>query len=373
LNAIPRSLYVHIPWCLRKCPYCDFNSHEAKQPDFSGYGRALTQDLLADLNDFGKVPFRSVFFGGGTPSLMPPEDLQPLFQILNEKNLIDRSTEITLEANPGTRDRGHLAGYRDLGINRLSIGVQSFQKHTLEVLGRIHDTEDSIIMVEEARTAGFKRINLDLMHGTPGQTSQESDADLNKAKALGIDHISWYQMTIEKNTAFFSNPPILPNETTLERTELSGSRILESMGLVHYEISAFATPGEEAKHNMNYWEFGDYLGLGAGAHGKVTVSGEVLRTTRTRHPDHYLKRLNVGAQRHYVDKELLGAECLMNSLRLQQGISYSLFTERTGLDPEKFRRQHLMVADDLGLLMPEKFQATELGWRHLNRLLEMLV
>jgi putative oxygen-independent coproporphyrinogen III oxidase len=373
MNTVPRALYVHIPWCIRKCPYCDFNSHEANDPPFADYGMALVRDLENDLERYGAQPFGSVFFGGGTPSLMPPEALKPLFQILQSSGLIDQSTEITIEANPGTRDLGHLPGYFDLGINRLSIGVQSFQQQQLAALGRIHQGDDAIAMIEEARQAGFKRINVDLMHGTPGQTPDDVKRDLDQIQALGLTHLSWYQLTIEPNTAFYSHPPTLPSESLMEAAEILGSDRIAAMGLAHYEVSAYAAPGEEARHNINYWEFGDYLGLGAGAHGKVTSDGAVIRTTRTRQPHHYLRRVDPAAQETSLSETDLGAECLMNGLRLKAGISYAVFEERTGLNADTYRGRYLGRADGLGLLEPGRFQATDLGWRHLNSLLEMLV
>jgi len=372
-STVPRALYVHIPWCIRKCPYCDFNSHEANQPPFRDYGLALLRDLEHDLTRYGEQPFSSVFFGGGTPSLMPPDTLQPLFQRLHESGLVSSDTEITLEANPGTRDLGHLPGYRSLGINRLSIGVQSFQESQLSALGRIHHGDDAIAMIEEAKEVGFSRINVDLMHGTPGQTPDDVAQDMAQVEMLGIRHLSWYQLTIEANTTFYNKPPELPQEAVLEECEILGTERISTMGLMHYEVSAFAVPGQEARHNINYWEFGDYLGIGAGAHGKITGPSGIIRTARTRQPHHYLRRVDPAAQETSLSDQELGAECLMNGLRLKSGISHQLFSERTGLDAATYRGQSLGRADGLGLLVPGRFQATELGWRHLNQLLEMLV
>jgi oxygen-independent coproporphyrinogen-3 oxidase len=369
----PRALYVHIPWCVKKCPYCDFNSHESANPPFHAYGQALVEDLEADLQDFGHRPFSSIFFGGGTPSLMPPEALAPLFDALDRHQLVDPSTEITLEANPGTRDLGHLAGYRSLGVNRLSIGVQSFNAESLSKLGRVHSVDDALRCIEDAQTLGYHKLNVDLMHGLPAQTTQDVLFDLNSALAMGLSHLSWYQLTIEPNTAFYKHPPALPDENTLEDAEDAGLQSIREAGLSQYEISAFARPSHEAKHNINYWEFGDYLGIGAGAHGKLTLDGEVVRTTRTRHPNHYLSRVSAHADRHHVAAPDLATECLMNGLRLKQGMSYTLFHQRTGLDPEAIRVEQFARADALGLLEPARFQATPLGWRHLNTLLEMLV
>ena len=373
MNSLPRSLYIHIPWCVRKCPYCDFNSHEQVDPDFAGYGQALVHDLDADLERYGATPFTSLFFGGGTPSLFPPQHLEPLFKKLRELNLISDTTEITLEANPGTLDLGHLGGYYELGINRLSIGVQSFNTDVLKALGRIHDRTQAIAMIEHAKAVGFSRINVDLMHGTPGQTPAIARDDLEVVRDLEIRHLSWYQLTIEPNTAFYSKPPKLPDEDLLEDTEEIGSEIIESMGLAHYEVSAFAKPGEEAKHNLNYWEFGDYFGIGAGAHGKITTERGVIRTQRTRQPSNYLARTDCYATETPLADGHLGAECLMNGLRLKSGISYACFEERTGLDPVAFRATHLKEADRLDLLTSGRFQTSELGWRHLNHILEMLI
>jgi putative oxygen-independent coproporphyrinogen III oxidase len=373
LKPVPRTLYIHIPWCIKKCPYCDFNSHEQGNPDFAGYGRALLHDLDADLERYGSIPFVSLFFGGGTPSLFPPQHLEPLFQRLKDLNLISDNTEITLEANPGTLDLGHLSGYHDLGINRLSVGVQSFNQEVLKALGRIHDRDQAVAMIEHAKAIGFMRLNVDLMHGTPGQTPAIALEDLNIVRDLEISHLSWYQLTIEPNTAFYSKPPKLPEEKTLEATEAVGYEAITSMGLQHYEVSAFAKVGEEVKHNVNYWEFGDYLGIGAGSHGKITSERGFMRTQRTRQPSNYLARTHFYATERPILDGHRGAECLMNGLRLKSGISYTHFQERTGLDPIEFRTTHLMEADRLGLLKSERFQASKFGWRHLNHILEMLI
>ena len=373
MNSLPRALYIHIPWCIRKCPYCDFNSHEQVYPDFSGYGQALVHDLEADLERFGATPFISLFFGGGTPSLFPPNHLEPLFKRLRDLDLIASDTEITLEANPGTLDLGHLDGYRDLGINRLSVGVQSFNGEVLKALGRIHGRYQAISMIEHAKAIGFGRLNVDLMHGTPNQTPAIAREDLNIIRDLEVSHLSWYQLTIEPNTAFYSKPPTLPEEDILEVTEQIGSEIIDAMGLHHYEVSAFAKPGQEARHNLNYWQFGDYFGIGAGAHGKITTECGVIRTQRTRQPSNYLARTDFHATEHPLSDGHLGTECLMNGLRLKSGISYACFQERTGLNPVEFRSAHLIEADRLDLLTPGRFQTSELGWRQLNHILEMLI
>lgn len=362
-----------MPWCIKKCPYCDFNSHEQSHPDFESYGLALLKDLDSDLERYGSQPFVSVFFGGGTPSLMPPQTLAPLLNRLVSLELVSDATEITLEANPGTLDLDKLIGYRDLGINRLSVGVQSFNPVVLRALGRIHDADQAIHMIQHAKDIGFHRLNVDLMYGTPHQTPEITRRDLEIIRSLEITHLSWYQLTIEPNTAFFSGPPALPNEEVLTNIEEAGSDLIASMGLQQYEVSAYAKPGEEARHNLNYWQFGDYLGIGAGAHGKITSHRGAVRTRRTRQPDNYLARANFAAAENPLSNGHLGAECLMNGLRLKSGISYTRFHERTGLDADRFRAEHLADADSLGLLKLDRFQASDLGWRHLNRILEILV
>jgi oxygen-independent coproporphyrinogen-3 oxidase len=228
-------------------------------------------------------------------------------------------------------------------------------------------------MIQHAQDIGFRRLNVDLMHGTPHQTPEIARGDLEIIRSLGITHLSWYQLTIEPNTAFFSRPPTLPSEEALETTEETGSDLIASMGLEQYEVSAYAKPGEEAQHNLNYWQFGDYFGIGAGAHGKITTDRGIVRTQRTRQPDHYLARSSFMATEQPLSNGHLSAECLMNGLRLKSGISHACFRQRTGLDADQFRAEHLADADSLGLLTPDRFQASELGWRHLNRILEMLV
>lgn len=373
MNYLPRSLYVHIPWCTRKCPYCDFNSHEHADPDFKAYGYMLRQDLASDLQAFDSIPFVSVFFGGGTPSLMPPEHLHPLFDDLYRQGLIDLSTEITLEANPGTLDLNHLTGYLELGVNRLSIGVQSFQSHCLDALGRVHDGNEAISIIKYAQDIGFKSINIDLMHGTPKQQVDDALNDLNTIRELEIEHLSWFPLIIEKNTIFNSIPPRLPNEQMLGAIESLGETLIETTGLKHYEISAFAKPGHEARHGLNYCEFGDYFGIGAGAHGKITLGKEVIRTNRVHHPKHYLDRIETACTKKLVGEKELVSECLISGLRLKDGISHRVFEQRTGLSAFKTRSKCLRKVYEFGLLEKHRFQTTPLGWRHLNTLLEMLV
>ena len=302
----PVGLYVHIPWCVRKCPYCDFNSNEDRNPPFTAYGQHLCDDLTADAHFLGNRRFQSVFFGGGTPSLMPPDALAPLFDRLHQNHWIDDTTEITLEANPGTLDLGHFAGYRALGVNRLSIGVQTFHADGLARLWRIHSGTDAVQTIESAQALGFPRINVDLMHSLPGQTASDALRDLEIALGLGVQHLSWYQLTIEPNTVFHKHPPTLPSESDLGQIDEIGHETLAIAGLRQYEVSAFAVPGHEARHNVLYWEFGDYLGLGAGAHGKITTQHGPMRSTRTRIPHHYLSRARADAHWQPIEARLIG-------------------------------------------------------------------
>ncbi|MDX1466170.1 MAG: radical SAM family heme chaperone HemW, partial [Halomonas sp.] len=295
----PLSLYVHVPWCVRKCPYCDFNSHgvgrRAALPE-DAYLAALIADLEADLPLAAGRELVSLFIGGGTPSLMSAGFYERLLQAVSARLPLARDIEITLEANPGTLERGRFAGYRAAGINRLSLGVQSFQDAQLLALGRIHGGDDAAAAFDEARRAGFDNLNLDLMHGLPGQTPALALADLEQALALGPEHLSWYQLTLEPNTEFHSYPPVLPEEEVLWDIQDAGHARLEAAGFARYEISAYARPDRASRHNLHYWRFGDYLGIGAGAHGKLSMPAhqglEIERRWKSRRPEDYLRRAN---------------------------------------------------------------------------------
>lgn len=375
LQLPPLSLYVHVPWCVRKCPYCDFNSHASPGtlPE-AAYVTALVEDLENSLDAMHGRQLSSIFFGGGTPSLFSPATIGRLLLEVTRLLPVAADLEVTLEANPGTVDESHFRGYREAGINRLSLGVQSFDDQRLRALGRIHDGRAAIRAMEAAGNAGFQRVNLDLMYGLPGQTTQQATRDLRQALALAPSHISWYELTIEPNTEFYSNPPQLPQESTLDHIEQAGYELLRDAGLERYEISAFARAGEQARHNLNYWQFGDYLGIGAGAHSKLTdpLRQVVTRSWRTRMPDSYMAKgdSRVAGRRELV-RELLPVEFMMNTLRLSNGVSKELFPQRTGLaasilDPalDSLRRQHLMVADQARLC------TTAAGYRHLNQVLQ---
>ena len=325
----PLSLYIHFPWCARKCPYCDFNSHEVKGdiPE-TQYVETLVQDLAFEIKSESRTNLRSIFMGGGTPSLFSAAAIHTLLANIKDRFDISNS-EITLEANPGTFDQAHFDGYRKAGVNRLSIGAQSFSANALTQLGRIHGPDDIQLAYDGARQAGFKRINIDLMHGLPGQTLADALTDLKRAIELQPEHISWYQLTVEPNTKFYKYPPILPKDRVLEDIFIAGNDLLQSAGFLQYEVSAYSLPLEESRHNLNYWQFGDYLGIGAGAHGKISRANQVIRTTKSKMPVEYLQRPE--GKLKVVDTKELKLEFLLNTLRLTNGFDLSLFEKTTGL------------------------------------------
>ncbi|MDK2779658.1 MAG: radical SAM family heme chaperone HemW [Pseudomonadota bacterium] len=377
LQLPPLSLYIHVPWCVRKCPYCDFNSHQA-QGDLpeQEYIAALLADLDQDLVWVQGRAIRSIFIGGGTPSLLSAAAYRELFAGLQQRLTFADDIEITLEANPGTFEAEKFAAYRALGINRLSIGIQSFNDDCLQALGRIHDGAQAQRAVAMAKQAGFDNFNLDLMHGLPGQTVAQALADLHQALAFSPTHLSWYQLTIEPNTEFYKRPPRLPQEDDLWDIQEAGLALLAGHGFEHYEISAHALPGRASQHNLNYWTFGDYLGIGAGAHGKITLpqQQEIFRTQKTRLPKDYLnadKKFLTASQQ--IQHDDAGLECLMNGLRLQQGIPLAVFEQRTGTTLSSVA-QPLARARELGLLdVDENIRATERGHQYLNELLALFL
>lgn len=368
MNAIPLSLYVHFPWCVKKCPYCDFNSHALQgELPAAEYIDALITDFNAEAGQDDRRSLASIFLGGGTPSLFPPAEIKRLLEHVGER-FDTRDIEITLEANPGTLDEGHFEGYLDAGINRLSIGAQSFSDEMLKTLGRIHQADEIVRAVTAARESGFARINIDLMYGLPGQTIEDCIADLDQAISLGPDHISWYQLTIEPNTYFHRFPPMRPSENAIAEFMAAGFERLASSGYQRYEISAFAKPLEESRHNLNYWQFGDYLGIGAGAHGKLSRQGEIVRTAKTRVPADYLKRQAPIVNRVPRDELLL--EYLMNTLRLVDGFELEDFAVRTGL-PESNIQSFLRSGLDRELLVRsgDRIRPSDRGLLFLNDLL----
>ncbi len=373
----PLAAYVHIPWCVRKCPYCDFNSHAAgaSLPE-DAYVTALLADLECDLDQVQSRKLTSIFFGGGTPSLFSPGALDRILDGLEQRIGFTDDIEITLEANPGTFEQAKFRDYRSLGINRLSIGVQSFQPAKLVALGRIHDGNEAVRAADMARAAGFDNFNLDLMHGLPDQSLDDALSDLRTAIAQQPTHLSWYQLTVEPNTEFWSKPPKLPEDETLWDIQEAGQALLAAHGYGQYETSAYAQPGRQARHNLNYWTFGDFLGLGAGAHGKSSdPDGRIRRHWKARLPKDYLepsKRFRAGEKQLAADE--LPFEFLMNVLRLTDGVPTMMFTQRTGLSPALLadgRRQ----AEARGLLErdPQRLVATAKGQLFLNDLLQLFL
>ncbi|MDO3721746.1 radical SAM family heme chaperone HemW [Marinobacter sp. chi1] len=368
----PLSLYIHVPWCVRKCPYCDFNSHAIRGdiPEVD-YLNALIEDLEQDLTFCKDREIQTIFIGGGTPSLMSGGFYQNLFRALKARLAIASDAEITLEANPGTLEQGRFEAFRESGINRLSIGVQSFKPEHLTQLGRIHTREGAHTAIHAARQAGFDNFNIDLMHGLPGQTPTDALADLEAALSHQPPHLSWYQLTIEPNTEFFSRPPTLPDDEHLWEIYRQGAEFLHSHGFKDYEVSAWSRPGMASRHNLNYWTFGDYLALGAGAHGKISLpDGSIRRYWKTRQPDAYLNRIGsrtAGSEAIApADRPL---EFLMNALRLTEGVEERLFAERTGFPLSSVEKTINELRDEQ-LLAPSRLQTTELGQRYLNSLLE---
>ncbi len=372
----PLSLYIHIPWCIQKCPYCDFNSRALKGPlDETAYVDALLADLDAERFQLHGRPLQSIFIGGGTPSLLSGEAIHRLLDGVRQRAVVPAGAEITLEANPGTLEAGRFAHYRTAGVNRLSIGIQSFDAGCLQRLGRIHGAEEAVAAFHSARDAGFERINLDLMFGLPGQDVALARHDLERAAELGPEHLSYYQLTLEPGTPFFHSPPVLPLEERLWEMQQQGQALLAECGYQQYEVSAYARPGQRCRHNLNYWTFGDYLGIGAGAHGKSTgPDGSVMRRWKPSEPSVYLAA--AGTDRGLAGQRRLAAdeialEFMMNALRLHQGFSEVLYRQRTGL-PFATVAAPVEQAVHEGLLEEcrDGFRPTPLGRRFLNTLLE---
>ena len=415
VKDIPLSLYIHIPWCVKKCPYCDFNSHELPMDSqlsmYDEYVDTLLLDAASQQALTQGREISSIFIGGGTPSLLPIAQYQRLFNGLREIFQFAGDIEVTMEANPGTLEHAPFAQYLDVGINRLSIGVQSFAAGQLTTLGRIHDPAQALSAIKAARRAGFERVNVDLMHGLPQQTMSEALNDIQMAHDAGATHISWYQLTIEPNTVFYRSQPILPDEDSLADIEQAGQTLLEHLGYDNYEVSAWAGASDKpCRHNVNYWQFGDYLAIGAGAHGKVTiddrygnqtltadkVSDEVLkkvstetgiyRFSKSRMPKDYMTfdidtMNNIkkeGAPKMVgwlaITRDELVSEFMLNALRLHEGVTWSLFEARTGLSYDNIAlevnqliKQGLLVDDN------EHLQPTALGRRYLNQILRIFL
>jgi oxygen-independent coproporphyrinogen-3 oxidase len=382
LTLPPLSLYIHIPWCVKKCPYCDFNSHELyadidAQRNEAIYVEALLKDLSSEVSLNGDRGLESIFIGGGTPSLFSAAAITQLLDGVRALIKLKPGAEITLEANPGAADAAFFAGYRQAGVNRLSIGVQSFNDEHLRNIGRIHSAQQALDAFKLASEAGFHSINLDLMYALPGQSIVQAMDDLKQAIALKPQHLSWYQLTIEPNTLFSSQPPdSLPSHEKLAEISDTGIALLQRHGFKQYEISAFATGGRQCRHNLNYWQFGDYIGIGAGAHGKLTSrDGRIRRRRKQRSPAAYVESIQSGSalcsDNQLQDEDLL-LEFMMNVLRLNDGVSASAFEQRTGLSLQAIQLR-LLHARRAGLLEqnPGVLRATERGRRFLNNLLVM--
>lgn len=384
---LPLALYVHIPWCLRKCPYCDFNSYglngtvSGANPvaDEGDYVAHLLRDLRADLALMGEGrPLQSIFIGGGTPSLFSAKAIAALLNGIGQQMSLAAGCEITLEANPSTFEREKFADYRAAGVNRLSIGVQSFSDEKLRALGRVHSGGEARAAIELAQRVGFSRLNLDLMFALPRQSVAEALADLAQAVAFNPEHLSWYQLTLEPNTAFFRQPPPLPSQDHQAEIFDRGREFLRDQGFNQYEVSAW-TRGQMSIHNLNYWQFGDYLGIGAGAHGKLTIDGQIFRSQKFYQPQRYRRAAGPLANPYAsrwrpVAAEELPFEFMMNGLRLREGLPVELFAQRTFLNPlvisakwAQLQEKGLVRADE------QRFCTSELGFLHLNEVIELFL
>lgn len=379
-NSPPLSLYIHIPWCVKKCPYCDFNSHESRNhhgeiPE-SAYVDALIADLeLATPKVWGRK-IKSVFFGGGTPSLFSAQSIDRILSHVRMLTPLEFDAEITLEANPGTVDTANFLGYMQAGVNRLSLGIQSFNNDYLKALGRIHDSEQAFQAITLALNT-FEQVNCDMMYGLPNQSLKDAVQDAQTAVLLNPAHLSFYHLTLEPNTPFYRTPPSLPDDDTSSDMQIEIEALLAHHGYKHYETSAFAKKGKQAKHNLNYWQFGDYLGIGAGAHSKLSYHDKITREVRHKHPKAYMEKAlqgNAMEREWIIPKDELGFEFMMNALRLIDGVPLDLFQQRTGLNIHTLESA-IKKAQDKGLLVIKQgnMRPTPLGQRFLNELLELFL
>jgi len=374
----PLSLYIHIPWCIKKCPYCDFNSHTAKSsiPEHE-YINALLTDLSRDIQLYEITePLTSIFIGGGTPSLFSPESINRLLIGVEQQIAFSKGMEITLEANPGTFESHKFAEFRSLGINRLSIGVQSFNNSALKKLGRVHSGNEAKLAVEIAHGSGFENFNLDLMFGLPGVGPANSLEDIKTAISLNPSHISFYQLTLEPNTYFYKHPPKLPDDESTFKSQTDCQKLLADNGYQQYEISAYSHPNKQCRHNLNYWQFGDYIGIGAGAHGKISKSmpDQIVRTFKFKNPDQYLKSKAVFGGSTQITQADLPLEFMMNHLRLKNGFLHESYQSRTGLTLNTLEPA-LSINLKEGLLIDQgsHFYCSEQGWHFLDSVLEKFV
>ncbi|MCP3680727.1 MAG: radical SAM family heme chaperone HemW [Gammaproteobacteria bacterium] len=381
-KPLPLSLYIHIPWCVRKCPYCDFNSHRAGAviPE-QRYIDLLLTDLMWDLPAVAGRTIETIFIGGGTPSLLSAVAVERLLSSIADRVHLAEGCEITMEANPGTMEAGKFRDFKQAGVNRLSIGVQSFSDDKLKQLGRIHDAAAARAAIEQTVAAGFNSFNLDLMHGLPEQAVEEALVDLTTALAFAPSHLSWYQLTIEPRTVFAKHPPALPGEEHLWQIEQQGLALLAAAGYQRYEISAYSQPGYACRHNINYWQFGDYLGIGAGAHSKLTDCnrGTIVRAAKIAHPTSYLNAMEKDskhhpfmASQHQVETSALPLEFMMNALRLTAGVPLNYFSERTGLVWQCIDTAINQALENSWLTISDgQLATTALGQQFLNNCLQL--
>lgn len=380
MTPIPLTLYIHTPWCIRKCPYCDFNSHASPSPlPETAYVQALLTNLSQELPHIWGRKLEAIFIGGGTPSLFSADSIDDLLCGIRALLPFRPNIEITLEANPGTFEQEKFRGFRQAGINRLSVGIQSFNAQHLQALGRVHDRAEALRAAEIARDAGFDNFNLDLMFGLPQQTVTQALADLQQAIALQPTHLSWYQLTLEPNTLFYKAPPPLPDDDLVAEMQEQGQQLIKDSCYAQYEVSAYAQAGWQCKHNRNYWEFGDYLAIGAGAHGKLTnpADGSISRYQNYRQPTEYLQQVARGSARsntHVLDARELGFEFMLNALRLRDGFPLALFNERTGLSTNALNAG-LAQALQRGLLeMNQDYvRPSASGWQFLNQVIQLFL
>jgi putative oxygen-independent coproporphyrinogen III oxidase len=368
VNLIPLGIYVHIPWCVEKCPYCDFNSHKLREekPPEEEYVKVISHHLKQYANMVGNRPVSTVFFGGGTPSIMSGKAIANIINIINKNYNTTNDIEITLEANPGTVDQSRFKSFLEAGVNRLSIGVQSFDDKMLKILGRIHDSNTAKKAIDAAQEAGFNNINLDLMYALPGQTHELSTNDLKIALSFQTPHLSWYQLTLEPNTVFYNKPPRLPESEVIEDIENEGYEILKKYGMNQYEISAWSKNYKnKCRHNYNIWQFGDYIGVGAGACGKITLEHNIIRTMQTKHPKQYLKQTHKVNDK-IVKREDLAFEFMLNHLRLKGPIEFNLMSNRTGLEKDDIIRVLEKLPPDMVSYNDDSMQLTKFGFNFYN-------
>ncbi len=377
LPNIPLSLYIHIPWCVRKCPYCDFNSHTLKNdlPE-EDYIAALIRDLDENLHYCQGRSIKSIFFGGGTPSLFSGKSIATILNGVTKRLTLEPLCEVTLEANPGTTEQQRFKDYLSAGVNRLSIGIQSLQDSQLKILGRIHDKATAARAVKTAQDAGFDNINVDIMFGLPEQATQDALQDLKEAIGFNTKHLSWYQLTLEPNTAFYHQRPSLPPDEEIWEMQLAGQQLLKESGFEQYEVSAYSKPNHPCQHNLNYWQFGDYLGIGAGAHSKITLPNfEIIRHWQVKNPRDYLDtKKNLTQQEISVSEQDRVFEFMLNALRLNSGFHLNLFKERTGLDRHVLDTLVAKAQSKKLIEISNSFlKPTELGKRFLNDLVEFFL